>query len=102
MGAVRILEFDRLGFAEPGMAQIPQFPPLVEQTAITLSGSSQASAAFSANTKYVLLATDSAGACCFSVGGAPTATTANLRLGNEVFFFFGVTAGHKVALIQTT
>ena len=102
MATFRIVEFSRMattagiGHAEES-AQIPMYPPVATQSPITLSGTSQQSAAINAATRFVLIETD--GACHFAVGDNPTATTNNERLAADAHRFIGITPGHKIAVI---
>ena len=75
---------------------VPQVPPVAEQ-AVAIAGSSAASAAFNAATTYICLTPKAD--CHVAFGGAPTATTSLLPLTAGQAYYFGVTPGHKVAVI---
>lgn len=70
--------------------------PSVDQTAITVSGTSAQSAAFSANTKLIRINCDVV--VSFLVGANPTATANNARLPTGVVEYFQVSGG-KIAFI---
>jgi hypothetical protein len=73
-----------------------QEPPVTTQTAITLSGTSQQSAAFAATTRFIKVWTD-AEAVYALCGSNPTATTASppLERGTTIL---PVVAGQKIAV----
>ena len=102
MANFRIIEFSRIasaagiGHAQES-AQIPMYPPVATQSPISISGTSQQSAAINASTRFVLIETD--GACHFAVGENPTATTNNERMAADASRYIGVTPGHKIAVI---
>jgi hypothetical protein len=77
-----------------------QEPPLATQTAITLSGTSQASAAFHNQTRIVRVWTDADEAVFYLVGAAPTATTATgpLETNEAGFAYLAVKPGMKIAV----
>lgn len=106
MATVRIREYSTLaslparGDFVP--AQIPyEASGIVDQTALTLSGSSQQSAAFAAATNYIAISCDTA-AFSYIVGDNPTATTAMFALFPGVVWFMQVKPGQKIAVIQAT
>lgn len=76
--------------------QAPQEPALADQT-VTISGTSAQSSAFNANTRLVMVVTDTA--CHIIFGSSPTATTSKKLLPANVPMYFGVTGAHKVAVI---
>ena len=77
-----------------GALQAAQMPPQAEQK-LTISGTSAASAAIAA--KVVRVHTDTA--CHVAFGASPTATVSNLRMPADSTEYFGVTAGHKIAVV---
>lgn len=99
MTKIYISEFSRMAL-DAGLATPPaaQMPAQVHQTPITVSGSSQQSAAFAAGTSFVRLHAQVA--CHVVVGTNPTATTNSMRLAEGQTEYFGVTPGHKLAVIQ--
>lgn len=102
MSKFRISEFSHLQTAAgvghaAESAQIPMHPQVVVQAPITLSGVSQKSQAFNANTNFVLL--DAEAACHFVVGVDPVATTDSERLLADNQRYIGVPPGYKIAVI---
>ena len=79
----------------------PVEPALADQT-VSTSGTSAQSSAFNASTAFIAISTPAAQAvsCLFAL--SPTATTSKLRLPANSVFWFRVTPGHKVALIDVT
>lgn len=73
---------------------------VVEQTPVTVSGSSAQSAAFAVTTRYIWVTCD--GICSFTIGSNPTATTSKMRLAADKDLFIGVQPGDKIALITNT
>lgn len=85
---------------------IPKCPPLVSQT-VAISGSSTQSLAFSKDTKFIIVATDSI--CAVEIGTTnPTAITATGTKGSHRMpasgtpEVYGVNPGDKLAVISTT
>lgn len=77
--------------------------PIVEQTKITTSASSQQSAAFSAQTYCVRLGVASstiANGVHYSVGTNPTATANSPLIPADWVEFIRVAPGEKIALLQ--
>lgn len=75
-------------------------PSLVEQTPITISGSSAQSAAFSTNTNLIRVHTDAI--CSVLVAIDPTATANHKRMAANQTEYFGVRPGHKIAVITNS
>ena len=73
---------------------------LVDQTPITITGTSAQSAAFGAGASLIRVHTDAI--CSIAFGTNPTATTSNLRLGAGQTEYFAVVPGGKLAVIQNT
>jgi hypothetical protein len=73
--------------------------PAVTQQQVTFT-TTTASAAFSADTRFVRLHTDSA--CRVAFGDAPTADTTSMRMAAGQTEFFAVPPGSKVAAVTTT
>lgn len=82
-----------------GVAQIPMEPPNVVQSTITPTSTSQQSAAFNENTRYVEITTDGATTCRFLFGSNPSAGPDNSYLGAGLSVFRGVQGGQKVAFV---
>jgi hypothetical protein len=75
---------------------VAQMPPLAEQT-VEIAGASAQSAAFNAATQYICLVAKAD--CHISIGANPTATNSLKPLTAGQDHYFGVTPGHKVAVI---
>jgi hypothetical protein len=88
-----------VGTGVPSNVALPlvQEPPIAIQTAITLSSSSQASAAFSSRTTVLRVWTD-ADDVYQLVGTSPTATTACPPLGVAGTYYLAVRPGDKIAV----
>lgn len=111
MAVLYITELDTLGTpTEGGNAQIAHMPPITEQT-LGITGSSAASTAFNAATRFIRLETDVI--CAIAFGAAPTAQTASgtatgasalgtTRLAAGDREYFAVIPGQKVAVITTS
>ena len=99
MANLHITEFDRLAVSANGgpVVQIASMPPLAEQV-VAIGASSAASSAFNASTRFVCLTPKAD--CHIQIGATPTATTSLLPLTSGQAYYFGVTPGHKVAVIQ--
>ena len=97
MSKLYIAEFRHQGNAAAGqLLQLPQLPPLAAQV-VTFTTSTQSSA-LNADTTYVRVVADAD--CHLEVGGNPTATTGSvIKLTAGSAEYFGVTAGHKIAVI---
>jgi hypothetical protein len=88
-----------LPITDNGVPHWAMQPSIADQT-ISLSGSSAASSAFNAQTKFVRLVTDTTCFIAFGVSGAtPSATASNAMLPANVIEYFGVQGGGKVAAI---
>lgn len=99
MAYLFITEYDRLGTDTRTDVEVGREPALATQR-VAISGSSAQSAAFNANTKFVRIHTDQI--CSILFGANPTATTSTTRLAADSTEYFGVTGGHKVAVINNT
>lgn len=100
MASLYIAEFRDVAFDSFGRGiGVAQGPPLAEQK-LTISGSSNPSAAFNSNTKYIRVETDAI--CSIALGAAPTATTDNMRFAANQTEYFGVHGGLKLAVITNT
>lgn len=73
--------------------------PAIAQQQVTFT-TSQASNAFSADTRFVRVHTDSA--CRVAFGDAPTATATDMRMAAGQTEFFAVPPGSKIAAVTTT
>lgn len=84
------------------IVQAPFAPGTAEQR-ITLGGSSTSSAAFNANTNFVMLHSDDICSLAWSVDSTtPTAVITAQRMAANETRFYGVRAGGKVAAILNT
>lgn len=96
-------ELARERWGGPGVS-IPagKEPAITQQTKIDATGTSQQSAAFNAETTFVLVTTDEIIHIVF--GTAPTATDNDHRMPADSTQFFGVErgAGLKLAVLQGT
>lgn len=107
MATVRIREYRSLGSVPArgdfAPAQIPyEGDSTVDQTAITLSGTSQQSAAFNDKTNYIGISCDSAN-FCYVVGDDPTALGTNsFALFAGQIYYMQVKPGQKIAVIQAS
>lgn len=101
MALLYITEFSDLPLTDTGIPDFAMTPPVVDQTPVTVSGTSATSAAFNAITRFVRLESDVV--CSVAFGANPTATTSNARLAaNGAGEYFGVVAGAKVAVIANS
>ncbi|MBP8292862.1 MAG: hypothetical protein KAX65_08815 [Caldilineaceae bacterium] len=82
-----------------GSALVPaaQMPPVAEQTLAIGATSAACTNAFNAATRFICLTAKAD--CHIQIGAAPVATASMrpLTAGND--YYFGVTPGHKVAVI---
>lgn len=72
----------------------------VEQSPVTVSGTSAQSAAFAATTRYILFTCD--GIHSWTIGSNPTATTSKMRFPAGTIHYIGVQPGEKIAFITNT
>lgn len=99
MAKLFISEYMRMPADVRGLVQTGEEPSLATQT-VAIGASSAQSVAFNAATKFVRINTDAV--CSLKFGTNPTATVNDLRLATNATEFFGVTPGHKVAVIANT
>ena len=102
MAVLYITEYAEMQIGPAGRAgQMPMEPPLAEQT-VAIGGTSTASAAFNAKTRFVRLHTDAI--CSVLFGTAPTAAATNGRMAANQTEFRAVPLGasYKVAVITNT
>lgn len=74
-------------------------PAVTSQTVAVTVGSVQSNP-FNAATGFIRVHTDVV--CSVAFGLNPTATTTSMRLAANTTEFFGVTPGHRIAVIQNT
>lgn len=98
---VYITEFTEIGSINAwnpgGIVQVAVEPALAEQV-MTSTGSSAASAAFNAATRFVEVYANG-DSVNFKFGSAPTASASTNRLGDGERIWRQVTPGHKIAII---
>lgn len=83
-----------------GTALAPVLPqPAITDQAISISSSSATSAAFNAQTRAVLLVTDTTCNIVFGAASSVAATSSNLLLPANTPMIFGVPPGYYVAAI---
>lgn len=82
------------GRDSPGQA--PQDPPNAEQL-VNIAASSTQSSAFTSTTSLIRVHADAI--CSIAIGANPTATTSKKRLAANQTEYFGVSSGHKIAVI---
>lgn len=76
-------------------------PNVTNQTPISISGTSAASAAFNAKTKFIRVHTDAI--CSIKISTAATAATANdARMAINTTEYFGVNPGDVLTVITNT
>ena len=96
MANLHITEFsDVANIVSP--IQIPQMPPVADQTPLAIGATSAASSAFNASTRFVCLTPKAD--CHVAFGETPVATTNSKQLTAGQDYYYGVTPGHKVAVI---
>lgn len=99
MAKVYITEYIRMPADTRGLVPAGDEPGVTTQT-VAIGGASVQSSAFNAATKFIRLHTDAI--CSVEFGSNPTATANSARLAANTTEFFGVRAGHKVAVITNT
>ncbi len=99
MAVLYITEYSILGVITGKSTAIAKAPPVAEQT-VAIGGSSVASSAFNAATKFVRLHTDAI--CSVSFGSAPTATATTMRMAANQTEYFAVSPSAKVAVITNS
>lgn len=98
MADIFISEYTHLARdADGNVLQAPKEPAVVEQN-ITIGIASVQSAAFGTATRFVRI--EAGAACCILFGESPTAVATKKAMASGSTEFFGVTPGHKVAVIQ--
>ena len=99
MAVLYISEFSSLPQISGGQPQCAPYPPVARQT-VAIGVSSVSSSAFNAQTKFIRVHTDAI--CSVDIGAGPVATATTDRLGAGQTEYFGVTGGHKIAVITNT
>lgn len=99
--SLHIFEMTRpIDVTQRGMNQVRTVPWNAAQTPVTVSGTSEQSAAFAPATLAITLVADEA--CHVEFGANPTATTNSFPLAAGEKADFGVVPGHKVAVIEAS
>jgi hypothetical protein len=96
MAKLYISEFQFMGANTYDESSIARQPSLVNQT-VDFSGGAAASAAFSANTTYIRVWSDTQ--CCMKFGAAPVATTTDTPMAPSQPEYFGVTPAQKLSAV---
>jgi hypothetical protein len=104
MGTFTVIEYNGAGVQVGGqVVPVPMEPALVEQTAITTSGTSQQSAAFNAATELVCVQTTSIVRYKFGTNPTASATVSSrLPAGQEKTHAVPKGQSFKVAVIDAT
>lgn len=92
-----INEYNSIGNASADVAQIANEPAVAVQTPVDFSGGAAQSAAFNANTSFILIQCDTQ--CSYLVGTNPTATTSNMPLASFLPLYIAVQPGQKISVI---
>ncbi len=100
MATLYITEFSKPALTVNGLIPAAAMQNVVAEQTVAISGSSTASAAFSASTTFVRVHTDAI--CSIKYGTSPVATAASARLPADGAEYFGVNAGDKIAVISNT
>jgi hypothetical protein len=98
MATAYITEYSNLAIVDYGRLQVPQDPPIAEQTVAI--GSEAKSNAFNAATRFIRIHVDAI--CSIKIGTAPTATTSSGRLAANQTEFRGVNPGDKISVISNS
>ena len=99
MAKIYISEYADMPIRQGNLVQVGQEPAIAAQV-VAIGGASAQSAAFNAKTKFVRINTDAI--CSVLFGSNPTATADSPRMSAGATEFFGIVAGHKVAVITNT
>lgn len=97
---IDITEYPTLGRDSQGNVIPCGIEPGVVHQQVDIGGTSDQSAAFSGNTRFVRLHADAP--CRIAFGSNPTAAATTMRLAAGASEYFGVTPGHKLAVITST
>lgn len=101
MARLYIREFQKMAQVQSSKIDIAApLEPGVDQAVITLSGSSQQSAAFAEDTRFIAITAD--GIFSYKMGTNPTVTTDGMRVPASNIIYLGVIPGQKVAVIANT
>lgn len=96
-GAAHAVNFCYVTEFSDASQPVVRTPPVVDQTAVTVSAASAQSAAFGGDSKIVRISCDTTVSSAF--GANPTATVNNMRLPANVPEYFYIIPGQKVAFI---
>lgn len=95
-----VTEYPRLAADGPGDTVMAGLEPATAQQQVTVGGASAQSQPFADTTRFVRVHTDVA--CRIAFGSSPTASATSMRMPANATEFFGVTPGHRIAVIATT
>lgn len=99
MATLWISEYESIGNAGGGIAQLAKEPSVTSQT-ITYTTSTAATTAFNDKTKFIRVIASADAYLAF--GPAPTATATSLYLPSGTAEYFAVNSGEKVAAYDGT
>lgn len=99
MSTLYITEYAYMGQVPNTAAQMPQEPPIAEQT-VAIGSISAASANFNSKTRFIRVHTDSI--CSVEVGISPTATATKGRMTANQTEYRGVPEGGQYAIAVIT
>lgn len=97
---VDVTEYKSLADARNGEKMMAAQEPSITNQQVAIGGGSAQSNAFSSATEFVRVHTDEPVRIAF--GANPTAAATSMRMSAGATEYFGVKAGHKVAVISTT
>lgn len=99
MARVTIREYEHITLAAGGGVAVAKEPAVARQT-LTPTGASTQSVGFNTRTRFIRVHTDSI--IAFDVGSVPVAIDTGDRMAANQTEYFGVDAGHKIAVIIST
>ena len=97
MAKIWITEFVDVGMRGSSIPVMPIAKMDGSATQVVTFSSTTQSAALAADTRFVRVVSDAD--CHIAAGSSPTATTSDLKLTAGSAEYFGVTPGHKIAVI---
>lgn len=95
-----VTEYKSLADARSGERLMAAQEPAIASQQVAIGGVSAQSNAFNSATEFVRVHTDEPVRIAF--GSNPTAASTSMRMSAGATEYFGVKAGHKVAVISTT
>lgn len=102
MAVLYIAEYGQMavGYNGGGAIAAPFESSLKAEQTVAIGGTTTQSSAFSDTTVLIRVHTDAI--CSIAIGSNPTATTGKKRMAAGTTEYFGVTPGHKIAVISNT